>query len=428
MNIIYYGLSKAYVEQARDWLAQVNQYPTFTHAGNTIMALTLKSALKKPDVVLALLTESEYDKAVLNNTNKFKNVKLDKVFVVNTLEDLKGKLEELFGVKLGVEEVQEDPVVEEAAVQEEVQDEASVEEDFDTGVLKDEKEVEEVEQVVEIPKKEVRGISKLAINELKEEIASLKREKEELELKLVTGDGVNVTKYEEKIENLELLIREKDREITKLHDDINDLKQSVEELETSILAKDKEIRDVKLGIFKKEMVKVPDDVEFYVAASGVSLMHAYEYLLTENEEGLIVDLSRESFVDVFVKLNSPIRPDKWLVDGINIRAAFTAYDLKSTYDVSPELRLITAPSYTLPLGIYRDVNWEVRFKEALKLGMPVMFFLGDISQEGVIDFANRLEGVEINVLRRENKLDLRAYNKAKKYLANASEVLMRGDS
>lgn len=430
MNIIYYGLSKAYVEQARDWLAQVNQYPTFTHAGNTIMALTLKSALKKPDVVLALLTESEYDKAVLNNTNKFKNVKLDKVFVVNTLDDLKGKLEELFGVKLGVEEeVQEDPVVEEAAVQEEeVQDEASVEEDFDTGVLKDEKEVEEVERVVEVPKKEVRGISKLAINELKEEISSLKREKEELELKLATGDGVNVTKYEEKIENLELVIREKDREITKLHDDINDLKQSVEELETSILAKDKEIRDVKLGIFKKEMVKVPDDVEFYVAASGVSLMHAYEYLLTENEEGLIVDLSRESFVDVFVKLNSPIRPDKWLVDGINIRAAFTAYDLKSTYDVSPELRLITAPSYTLPLGIYRDVNWEVRFKEALKLGMPVMFFLGDISQEGVIDFANRLEGVEINVLRRENKLDLRAYNKAKKYLANASEVLMRGDS
>lgn len=429
MNIIYYGLSKAYVEQARDWLAQVNQYPTFTHAGNTIMALTLKSALKKPDVVLALLTESEYDKAVLNNTNKFKNVKLDKVFVVNTLEDLKGKLEELFGVKLGVEEeVQEDPVVEEATVHEEVQDEASVEEDFDTGVLKDEKEVEEVEQVVEVPKKEVRGISKLAIIELKEEIASLKREKEELELKLATGDGVNVTKYEEKIENLELVIREKDREITKLHDDINDLKQSVEELETSILAKDKEIRDVKLGIFKKEMVKVPDDIEFYVAASGVSLMHAYEYLLTENEEGLIVDLSRESFVDVFVKLNSPIRPDKWLVDGINIRAAFTAYDLKSTYDVSPELRLITAPSYTLPLGIYRDVKWEVRFKEALKLGMPVMFFLGDISQEGVIDFANRLEGVEINVLRRENKLDLRAYNKAKKYLANASEVLMRGDS
>lgn len=429
MNIIYYGLSKAYVEQARDWLAQVNQYPTFTHAGNTIMALTLKSALKKPDVVLALLTESEYDKAVLNNTNKFKNVKLDKVFVVNTLEDLKGKLEELFGVKLGVEEeVQEDPVVEEATVHEEVQDEASVEEDFDTGVVKDEKEVEEVERVVEVPKKEVRGISKLAINELKEEIASLKREKEELELKLATGDGVNVTKYEEKIENLELVIREKDREITKLHDDINDLRQSVEELETSILAKDKEIRDVKLGIFKKEMVKVPDDIEFYVAASGVSLMHAYEYLLTENEEGLIVDLSRESFVDVFVKLNSPIRPDKWLVDGINIRAAFTAYDLKSTYDVSPELRLITAPSYTLPLGIYRDVTWEVRFKEALKLGMPVMFFLGDISQEGVIDFATRLEGVEINVLRRENKLDLRAYNKAKKYLANASEVLMRGDS
>lgn len=429
MNIIYYGLSKAYVEQARDWLAQVNQYPTFTHAGNTIMALTLKSALKKPDVVLALLTESEYDKAVLNNTNKFKNVKLDKVFVVNTLEDLKGKLEELFGVKLGVEEeVQEDPVVEEATVQEEVQDEASVEEDFDTGVLKDEKEVEEVERVVEVPKKEVRGISKLAINELKEEIASLKREKEELELKLATGDGVNVTKYEEKIENLELVIREKDREITKLQDDINDLKQSVEELETSILAKDKEIRDVKLGIFKKEMVKVPDDIEFYVAASGVSLMHAYEYLLTENEEGLIVDLSRESFVDVFVKLNNPIRPDKWLIDGINIRAAFTAYDLKSTYDVSPELRLITAPSYTLPLGIYRDVKWEVRFKEALKLGMPVMFFLGDISQEGVIDFANRLEGVEINVLRRENKLDLRAYNKAKKYLANVSEVLMRGDS
>lgn len=428
MNIIYYGLSKAYVEQARDWLAQVNQYPTFTHAGNTIMALTLKSALKKPDVVLALLTESEYDKAVLNNTNKFKNVKLDKVFVVNTLDDLKGKLEELFGVKLGVEEVQEDPVVEEATVQEEVQGKGDVEDDFDTGVLKDVKEVEEVEQVVEVPKKEVRGISKLAINELKEEIAALKREKEELELKLATGDGVNVTKYEEKIENLELLIREKDREITKLQDDIQDLKQSVEELETSIVAKDKEIRDVKLGIFKKEMVKVPDDIEFYVAASGVSLMHAYEYLLTENEEGLIVDLSRESFVDVFVKLNSPIRPDKWLVDGINIRAAFTAYDLKSTYDVSPELRLITAPSYTLPLGIYRDVKWEVRFKEALKLGMPVMFFLGDVSQEGVIDFANRLEGVEINVLRRENKLDLRAYNKAKKYLANVSEVLMRGDS
>ena len=428
MNIIYYGLSKAYVEQARDWLAQVNQYPTFTHAGNTIMALTLKSALKKPDVVLALLTESEYDKAVLNNTNKFKNVKLDKVFVVNTLEDLKGKLEELFGVKLGVEEeVQEEPVVEDT-VQEEVQGKGDVEDDFDTGVLKDVKEVEEVEQVVEVPKKEVRGISKLAINELKEEIAALKREKEELELKLATGDGVNVTKYEEKIENLELLIREKDREITKLQDDIQDLKQSVEELETSIVAKDKEIRDVKLGIFKKEMVKVPDDIEFYVAASGVSLMHAYEYLLTENEEGLIVDLSRESFVDVFVKLNSPIRPDKWLVDGINIRAAVTAYDLKSTYDVSPELRLITAPSYTLPLGIYRDVKWEVRFKEALKLGMPVMFFLGDVSQEGVIDFANRLEGVEINVLRRENKLDLRAYNKAKKYLANVSEVLMRGDS
>ena len=428
MNIIYYGLSKAYVEQARDWLAQVNQYPTFTHAGNTIMALTLKSALKKPDVVLALLTESEYDKAVLNNTNKFKNVKLDKVFVVNTLEDLKGKLEELFGVKLGVEEeVQEEPVVEDT-VQEEVQGKGDVEDDFDTGVLKDVKEVEEVEQVVEVPKKEVRGISKLAINELKEEIAALKREKEELELKLATGDGVNVTKYEEKIENLDLLIREKDREITKLQDDIQDLKQSVEELETSIVAKDKEIRDVKLGIFKKEMVKVPDDIEFYVAASGVSLMHAYEYLLTENEEGLIVDLSRESFVDVFVKLNSPIRPDKWLVDGINIRAAFTAYDLKSTYDVSPELRLITAPSYTLPLGIYRDVKWEVRFKEALKLGMPVMFFLGDVSQEGVIDFANRLEGVEINVLRRENKLDLRAYNKAKKYLANVSEVLMRGDS
>lgn len=414
MEIVYYGLNKAYVEQAQDWLGAVNQHPTFNHAGSEAMVITLKALLKKATVVMVLLTESEYDKAVVNNTNKFKNVKLDKIYVVKSLDDLKLKLEELFGVKLGVLEEPEPEVVvvdEPVAVVSEIEEPA----------------MESVEQVVEekVDTTKVRGVSKLAIAQLKEEIVVLKREKEELERKLL--DGVS-TANDGELERLKEQVKELKRVIQVKDEDIKGLRQSISELDADLVLKDKEIRDVKRGIFKKEGIRVPDNVEFYVAASGVSLMHAYEYLLLENDEGLLVDLSRESFVDVFVKLKSPVRPDKWLADGINIRAAFTAFDVKDSYNVSKELRLITAPAYALPLALYREIDWGVRFKEASKLGIPVMFFLGDITQEGVIDFANRLEGVEINVLRRENKLDLRAYNKANKYINRVNEVIMRGES
>lgn len=414
MEIVYYGLNKAYVEQAQDWLGAVNQHPTFNHAGSEAMVITLKALLKKATVVMVLLTESEYDKAVVNNTNKFKNVKLDKIYVVKSLDDLKLKLEELFGVKLGVLEEPEPEVVvvdEPMAVVSEIEEPA----------------MESVEQVVEekVDTTKVRGVSKLAIAQLKEEIVVLKREKEELERKLL--DGVS-TVNDGELERLKEQVKELKRVIQVKDEDIKGLRQSISELDADLVLKDKEIRDVKRGIFKKEGIRVPDNIEFYVAASGVSLMHAYEYLLLENDEGLLVDLSRESFVDVFVKLKSPVRPDKWLADGINIRAAFTAFDVKDSYDVSKELRLITAPAYALPLALYREIDWGMRFKEASKLGIPVMFFLGDITQEGVIDFANRLEGVEINVLRRENKLDLRSYNKANKYINRVNEVIMRGDS
>ena len=413
MEIVYYGLNKAYVEQAQDWLGAVNQHPTFNHAGSEAMVITLKALLKKATVVMVLLTESEYDKAVVNNTNKFKNVKLDKIYVVRSLDDLKSKLEELFGVKLGVLEEPEPEVV-------------VVDEPLPVAPEIEEPVVENVEQVVEekVDTTKVRGVSKLAIAQLKEEITVLKREKEELEKKLLSGgtgsSEVDLVRLNEQVKELKRVIQVKD-------EDIKGLRQSISELDADLVLKDKEIRDVKRGIFKKEVIRVPDNIEFYVAASGVSLMHAYEYLLLENDEGLIVDLSRESFVDVFVKLKSPVRPDKWLADGINIRAAFTAFDVKDSYEVSKELRLITAPAYALPLSLYRDIDWGVRFKEASKLGIPVMFFLGDITQEGVIDFANRLEGIEINVLRRDNKLDLRAYNKAHKYINRVNEVVMRGD-
>lgn len=414
MEIVYYGLNKAYVEQAQDWLGAVNQHPTFNHAGSEAMVITLKALLKKATVVMVLLTESEYDKAVVNNTNKFKNVKLDKIYVVKSLDDLKLKLEELFGVKLGVLEEPEPEVV---VVDEPVTVVSEIEEPVMESVE------QEIEEKVDTTK--VRGVSKLAIAQLKEEIVVLKREKEELERKLL--DGVS-TANDGELERLREQVKELKRVIQVKDEDIKGLRQSISELDADLVLKDKEIRDVKRGIFKKEGIRVPDNVEFYVAASGVSLMHAYEYLLLENDEGLLVDLSRESFVDVFVKLKSPVRPDKWLVDGINIRAAFTAFDVKDSYDVSKELRLITAPAYALPLALYREIDWGVRFKEASKLGIPVMFFLGDITQEGVIDFANRLEGVEINVLRRENKLDLRAYNKANKYINRVNEVIMRGES
>lgn len=414
MEIVYYGLNKAYVEQAQDWLGAVNQHPTFNHAGSEAMVITLKALLKKATVVMVLLTESEYDKAVVNNTNKFKNVKLDKIYVVKSLDDLKSKLEELFGVKLGVLEEPEPEVV-------------VVDEPVAVVSEKEEPVIESVEQEIEekVDTTKVRGVSKLAIAQLKEEIVVLKREKEELERKLL--DGVS-TVNDGELERLKEQVKELKRVIQVKDEDIKGLRQSISELDADLVLKDKEIRDVKRGIFKKEGIRVPDNIEFYVAASGVSLMHAYEYLLLENDEGLLVDLSRESFVDVFVKLKSPVRPDKWLADGINIRAAFTAFDVKDSYDVSKELRLITAPAYALPLALYREIDWGVRFKEASKLGIPVMFFLGDITQEGVIDFANRLEGVEINVLRRENKLDLRAYNKANKYINRVNEVIMRGDS
>ena len=414
MEIVYYGLNKAYVEQAQDWLGAVNQHPTFNHAGSEAMVITLKALLKKATVVMVLLTESEYDKAVVNNTNKFKNVKLDKIYVVKSLDDLKSKLEELFGVKLGVLEEPEPEVV-------------VVDEPLPVAPEIEEPVVERVEQIVEekVDTTKVRGVSKLAIAQLKEEITVLKREKEELEKKLLSGGAgsseADLVRLNEQVKELKRVIQVKD-------EDIKGLRQSISELDADLVLKDKEIRDVKRGIFKKEVIRVPDNIEFYVAASGVSLMHAYEYLLLENDEGLIVDLSRESFVDVFVKLKSPVRPDKWLADGINIRAAFTAFDVKDSYDVSKELRLITAPAYALPLSLYRDIDWGIRFKEASKLGIPVMFFLGDITQEGVIDFANRLEGIEVNVLRRDNKLDLRAYNKAHKYINRVNEVVMRGES
>ena len=331
MEIVYYGLNKAYVEQAQDWLGAVNQHPTFNHAGSEAMVITLKALLKKATVVMVLLTESEYDKAVVNNTNKFKNVKLDKIYVVKSLVDLKLKLEELFGVKLGV---LEEPELEVVVVDEPVTVVSEIEEPVMESVE------QEIEEKVDTTK--VRGVSKLAIAQLKEEIVVLKREKEELERKLL--DGVSTANDGE----LERLREQVKRVIQVNDDDIEGLRQSISELDADLVLKDKEIRDVKRGIFKKEGIRVPDNVEFYVAASGVSLMHAYEYLLLENDEGLLVDLSRESFVDVFVKLKSPVRPDKWLADGINIRAAFTAFDVKDSYEVTKELRLKTAPAYALP--------------------------------------------------------------------------------
>lgn len=415
MEIAYYGVNKAYIEQAQDWLAAVDQYPTFNHAGSKVMALTVKSLLKKATVVLLLLSKNEYDLVMANNANSFRNVKLDKIFVVENLDGLKSKLEELFGVKLGVvEEVKEQPVVEkvvDVVVDKPVEVSQSVEKS---------NKIEDVE-----PK--VSGVSKLAIAELKEEIKALKLERENLEKQLLVGGSVvDTTNTDEELDKLNKQVVELRRQLQVKDGDIANLRESLEDLERDIVLKDKEIRDIKSGVVKKDMIKVPDNVEFYVSASGISLMHAYEYLLTENDEGLIIDLSRESFMDVFVKLNSPIRPDKWLVDGMNIRATCTSYGVKEAYKVSKELTLMTAPAYTLPLSIYDDIDWGLRLKELRKFEFPIMFFLGDISQAGVIEFISRLEGIEVNVLRRDNKLDLRAFNKAKKYIGSVNELVMRG--
>ncbi len=54
MEIVYYGLNKAYVEQAQDWLGAVNQHPTFNHAGSEAMVITLKEQGITPENALAL--------------------------------------------------------------------------------------------------------------------------------------------------------------------------------------------------------------------------------------------------------------------------------------------------------------------------------------------------------------------------------------
>lgn len=446
----YYGFDMAAIKDVESLLNSAGQDVVFKHAGSMVSAISVRMTAKKPTVMGIILNESEYA-SIESKYIDFEDKIKTKVKVLHSFDELKAYMEDELEVPLDVpQEVDETPTQ-----SSEVLVETKVQESESSPVLNDFKGEREyllgeipvfsktfdsntVETIVpsSVPIKETEAqpeadvvsftdqpkepftlnaekphkVESMFDDDLDAELEDLKRQNDELTHKLEAAKNELVSLKG---------IRRDFEESVQVSDD---LRERISQLTAEKLEVEQQLREAQSGRLDLPSIDVPPNVNFYVSASSLSLVKAYDYLLRERPTTTLIDLSRESYLDMLVQLNHPNRVTKWLLEGINIRTLTSSY---SQREIQPAtgLNIVSSPNALIPEDAFKRADWDFILKQLQETYSEYNIFLGVATHQGVPEMLDRLNS-PVKVLRQNNPADKRSFNLISLSHDNIEEVVI----
>lgn len=465
----YYGFDMAAIKDVESLLNSAGQDVVFKHAGSMVSAISVRMTAKKPTVMGIILNESEYA-SIESKYIDFEDKIKTKVKVLHSFDELKAYMEDELEVPLDApteDEVPSEPILN----------------DFGAGTVKtvtpasqqnqtlNDFQTSEAEAQESSVLNAYQGEKKLVLGEKSfftrtfdsntvETITPSSvpiEEPEELEAQSVSFADqpkepftLNVEKPH-KVESmfdddldaeLEDLKRQNDElthklesakqelaRLEKVKDDFNesvqvseDLRDRISQLTTDKFDLEQQLREAQSGRLELPAIDVPSNVDFYVSASSLSLVKAYDYLLREKPTTTLIDLSRESYLDMLVQLNHPNRVTKWLLEGINIRTLNSSYAQREIQPATG-LNIVSSPNALIPEDAFKRADWDSILNQLQETYSEYNIFLGVATHQGVPEMLDRLNS-PVKVLRQNNPADKRSFNLISLSHDNIEEVVI----
>jgi len=465
----YYGFDMAAIKDVESLLNSAGQDVVFKHAGSMVSAISVRMTAKKPTVMGIILNESEYA-SIESKYIDFEDKIKTKVKVLHSFDELKAYMEDELEVPLDApteDEVPSEPIsndfgagtvktvtpasqqnqtsngfqtseveTQESPVLDAYQGEKKLvlgeksffTRTFDSNTVEtivpssapiEEPEEYEAETVsfanqpkepftlnVEKPHK----VESMFDDDLDAELEDLKRQNDELTHKLESA--------KQEIARLEK-VRSDFNESVQVSEDLRD---RISQLTTDKFDLEQQLREAQSGRLELPAIDVPANVNFYVSASSLSLVKAYDYLLREKPTTTLIDLSRESYLDMLVQLNHPNRVTKWLLEGINIRTLNSSY---SQREIQPAtgLNIVSSPNALIPEDAFKRADWDSILNQLQETYSEYNIFLGVATHQGVPEMLDRLNS-PVKVLRQNNPADKRSFNLISLSHDNIEEVVI----
>lgn len=465
----YYGFDMAAIKDVESLLNSAGQDVVFKHAGSMVSAISVRMTAKKPTVMGIILNESEYA-SIESKYIDFEDKIKTKVKVLHSFDELKAYMEDELEVPLDApmeDGVPSEPVLNDfgagtvkTVTPTSQQNQTS--KDFQTSEAEDQK--SSVSNAYRGEKKLVLGEKSFLVDTVDSNIvetitpSSVPNEEPE-ESKAESVSFANQpkepftlnTEKSHKVESmfdddldaeLEDLKRQNDElthklefakqelaRLEKVKDDFNesvqvseDLRDRISQLTTDKFDLEQQLREAQSGRLELPAIDVPANVNFYVSASSLSLVKAYDYLLREKPTTTLIDLSRESYLDMLVQLNHPNRVTKWLLEGINIRTLNSSY---SQREIQPAtgLNIVSSPNALIPEDAFKRADWDSILNQLQETYSEYNIFLGVATHQGVPEMLDRLNS-PVKVLRQNNPADKRSFNLISLSHDNIEEVVI----
>lgn len=200
-------------------------------------------------------------------------------------------------------------------------------------------------------------------------------------------------------ERLSLVTMERDN----LTSQMDDIKLKFSDLLFQVERQKKTINELKAGkapVIRPIKRRYPN-VEFIVPLSSNSVMVMYEYLSSRTDDFLFVDLTNNSYIDSYIKMNSLVKPSKWLVDGYNYKKVIAGSKSHTN------IRVISHVIHAMDRGILLQLDWDKVLGD-LSLEKKVLINIGCIYDEHVVDVLKAVQsGVTIKGFLGDMKRDQR---------------------
>lgn len=465
----YYGFDMAAIKDVESLLSSAGQDVVFKHAGSMVSAISVRMTAKKPTVMGIILNESEYA-SIESKYIDFEDKIKTKVKVLHSFDELKDYMEDELEVPLDApteDEVPSEPVLNDfgagtVKTVTSTSQQNHVSNDFQTSEAEDQE--SSVLNAYQGEKKLVLGeksfFTRTFDSNTVETITPSSvpiEEPEELEAQSVsfadqpkepfTLDVEKPHKVESMFDDdldaeLEDLKRQNDElthklesakqelaRLEKVKGDFNesvqvseDLRDRISQLTTDKFDLEQQLREAQSGRLELPAIDVPANVNFYVSASSLSLVKAYDYLLREKPTTTLIDLSRESYLDMLVQLNHPNRVTKWLLEGINIRTLNSSYAQREIQPATG-LNIVSSPNALIPEDAFKRADWDSILNQLQETYSEYNIFLGVATHQGVPEMLDRLNS-PVKVLRQNNPADKRSFNLISLSHDNIEEVVI----
>lgn len=465
----YYGFDMAAIKDVESLLNSAGQDVVFKHAGSMVSAISVRMTAKKPTVMGIILNESEYA-SIESKYIDFEDKIKTKVKVLHSFDELKAYMEDELEVPLDApteDEVPSEPVMidfgagtvktvtpssqrnqslndfqtseaeaKESSVLNSYQGEKKLvlgEKSFFTRTF-DSNTVETITpSSVSTEEPEELGAQSVSFADRPKEPFTLNAEKPH-KVESMFDDDLDAELEDLKRQNDELThklesAKQELARLEKVRSDFNesvqvseDLRDRISQLTTDKFDLEQQLREAQSGRLELPAIDVPANVNFYVSASSLSLVKAYDYLLREKPTTTLIDLSRESYLDMLVQLKHPNRVTKWLLEGINIRTLNSSYAQREIQPATG-LNIVSSPNALIPEDAFKRADWDSILNQLQETYSEYNIFLGVATHQGVPEMIDRLNS-HVKVLRQNNPADKRSFNLISLSHDNIEEVVI----